>query len=89
LQHEEIHILYCPPNVIKKIKSRRMRWAGHVARMEEEKKSAMFWWESPKERCRSKDQGIDRRMGSGWILYSLAGESGFSWLGIGIGSRLL
>jgi hypothetical protein len=54
--------------------------------MEEEKKSAMFWWESPKERRRSKDQGIDRRMGSGWILYSLAGES---WLGIGIGSRLL
>jgi hypothetical protein len=33
LHNEEIHILYCSPNIIKHIRSRRMRWAGHVARM--------------------------------------------------------
>jgi hypothetical protein len=33
LYNEELHNLYSLPNVIRMIKSRRMRWAGHVARM--------------------------------------------------------
>jgi hypothetical protein len=33
----ELHILYSSPNIISQIKSRRMRWAGHVARMGEER----------------------------------------------------
>ena len=33
--NEELKDLYCSPNIVKVIKSRRMRWAGHVARMEE------------------------------------------------------
>jgi hypothetical protein len=37
LHIEEIHILYSSPNIIRQIKSRRMRGAGHVARMEEER----------------------------------------------------
>jgi hypothetical protein len=36
LHNEELRILYSSPNVIRQIKSRRMRWAGHVARMGEE-----------------------------------------------------
>jgi hypothetical protein len=36
LHSEELHILYSSPN-IRQIKSRRMRWAGHVARMGEER----------------------------------------------------
>jgi hypothetical protein len=35
LRNEELNDLYSSPNVIRVIKSRRMRWAGHVARMEE------------------------------------------------------
>jgi hypothetical protein len=31
LDNEELHNLYCPPSIIRIIKSRRMRWAGHVA----------------------------------------------------------
>jgi hypothetical protein len=38
LHNEELHILYSSPNTIRQIKSRRMRWAGHVARMGEETK---------------------------------------------------
>jgi hypothetical protein len=34
---EELHILYSFPNIIRQIKSRRMRWAEHVARMGEER----------------------------------------------------
>jgi hypothetical protein len=33
LHNEELHNLYSFPSRIKMIKSRRMRWAGHVARM--------------------------------------------------------
>jgi hypothetical protein len=38
LHNEELHILYSSPNIITQIKSRRMRWAGHMARMGEETK---------------------------------------------------
>ena len=37
LHNEELNDLYCSPNIIRVIKSRRMRWAGHVARTGEEK----------------------------------------------------
>ena len=33
LHNEKIIDLYCPPNIFRVIKSRRMRWAGYVARM--------------------------------------------------------
>ena len=37
LHNEEINVLYSSPNIVRVIKSRRMRWAGHVARMGEER----------------------------------------------------
>jgi hypothetical protein len=37
LHNEELHNLYSPPSIIRIIKSRRMRWAGHVARMGEKR----------------------------------------------------
>jgi hypothetical protein len=33
LHNDELHSLYSSPNIVRVIKSRRMRWAGHVARM--------------------------------------------------------
>jgi hypothetical protein len=36
LHNEELHILYSSPNIIRQIRPRRMRWAGHGARMGEE-----------------------------------------------------
>ena len=35
LHNEELHILYRSPNIVRVINSRRLRWAGHVVRMEE------------------------------------------------------
>jgi hypothetical protein len=35
LQNDELHDLYSSPNIVRVIKSRKMRWAGHVARMGE------------------------------------------------------
>jgi hypothetical protein len=81
LHNEELHILYSSPDIIRQIKSRRMRWAGHVARMGEERrreKCTRFWWESPKERDHWEDQGVGGRMGSEWILGRLAW--GMEWI---------
>jgi hypothetical protein len=36
--NEELHNSYSSQNIIRQIKSRRMRWAGHVAHMGEERK---------------------------------------------------
>jgi hypothetical protein len=38
LHSEKFHNLYSSPNIINSTKSRLMRWAGHVARMGEERK---------------------------------------------------
>jgi hypothetical protein len=38
LHSEELHNLYSSPDIIRQVKSRRIRWAGHVVRMGEERK---------------------------------------------------
>jgi hypothetical protein len=50
LPNEELHDLYSSPNIIRIIKSRRMRWAGHLARMDEKRNAYRLLWESQKER---------------------------------------
>ena len=37
MHNEELNDLYTSPNIVWEIKLRRMRWAGHVARMGEER----------------------------------------------------
>ena len=37
LHNEGLNDMYCSPNIVRVIKSRIMRWAGHVARMEEKR----------------------------------------------------
>jgi hypothetical protein len=46
LHNKELHDLYCSPSKIRIIKSRRMRWAGHVARMGRRGTLIDYWWES-------------------------------------------
>ena len=63
LYNEKLNDRYCSPNILRVIKSRRMRWAGHVARMGEERGRIRFWWGNRRERDRWGDLGID-----GWII---------------------
>jgi hypothetical protein len=60
MNNEELHKLYSSPDIIRQVKSRRMRWAGHVARKGKERreKCTRFWRESPKERDHLEDQGV-------------------------------
>jgi hypothetical protein len=73
LHNEELHILYSSPNIIRQIKSRRMMWAEHVARMVEQRRLYKVFVGKPKGKRPLEDQGIDGSMGSEWILGRLAG----------------
>ena len=44
LHNKELNDLYSSPNIVRVIKSRRMRWTGHVARMGEERGCIGSWW---------------------------------------------
>jgi hypothetical protein len=47
LHNEELHGLYSSPSIVRVIKARRMRWAGHVARMGEVRGELQhFGWEA-------------------------------------------
>ena len=50
LHNEELNDLYCSPNNVRVIKWRRMRWAGHVARMSEERGAYRVLVGKPEER---------------------------------------
>jgi hypothetical protein len=50
LHNEELRDLSSSPSIIRIIKSMRMRWARHVARMGEKRKMLCYWWESQRER---------------------------------------
>jgi hypothetical protein len=48
LHNDELHSLYSSPNIVKVIISRRMRWAGHVARIGRGEVFTEFWLGGPK-----------------------------------------
>jgi hypothetical protein len=48
--NEKLHSLYSSPSIIRMIKSRKMRWAGYVARMWKRGMHIGYWCESQKER---------------------------------------
>jgi hypothetical protein len=50
IHNEELHNLRSSPNTTRVIKSRRMRWAWHVGRMERGKACTGFLWVNPRER---------------------------------------
>jgi hypothetical protein len=58
LHNEELHDLYSLPSIIRIIKSRRMRWAGHLARMGEKRNAYRLLVGKPEEK---RPLGIPRR----------------------------
>ena len=63
LHNEELNDLYCSPSIVWVIKSRRMRWAGHVARMGEESGVYRVLVGKPDGKNHWGDLGVD-----GWII---------------------
>ena len=86
LHNEELSDLYSLPNIVRVVKSRRMRWAGHVARMGEERGVHRVlvgdhWG----------DRGVDGSIILRWIFRKWEGVvgTGWSWLRIGSGDGRL
>jgi hypothetical protein len=65
--------------IIRKIKSRKIRWAGHVTCMGETRNACMFWWDSQKERDHYEDQYV-----GGWTIlkWILERYDGMVWIGL-------
>ena len=61
LHNEELNDLYCSLNIVRVIKPRRMRWAGHVECMEERRGVYRILVGKPEGKGHSGDTGIDRR----------------------------
>jgi hypothetical protein len=68
LHNDELHRLYSSPNFVRVIKSRRMRWAGHVARMGMGEVLTGFWLGGPKVRDNWEDLGVGGRITLRWTL---------------------
>jgi hypothetical protein len=91
LHNEKLNNLYSSPNIIRQIKSSRMRWAGHVARMGEESKVYRVLVGKPEGK---KQLGRLRRRWEDGIRTDTEEirwdfTNGFSWLRIGAGGGLL
>jgi hypothetical protein len=63
LHNEELHNLYSSPNLIRMFKSRRMRWAGHVAQTGRKGMHIGYWWESQQKGDHYEDQDV-----GGWTI---------------------
>ena len=59
LHNEELNDLYSSPIIVWVIKSKRMRWVGHVARMGTEQAYTGFWWGNLREREHLGDPGVN------------------------------
>jgi hypothetical protein len=87
LHNEELNDLYTSRNIVRVINSRRMRWAGHVARMGGGEAYTGFWWGNLRKRDHLGDPGVDGRIILRWIFrkWDVSSWTGWSWLRIGTG----
>jgi hypothetical protein len=60
--NDELQNLYSSPNIVRMIKSRRMRWARHVARMGRGEMFTEFWLRDPKGRDYREDLDVDGKI---------------------------
>jgi hypothetical protein len=68
LHNEELSDLYSSPSIIRIIKSRRMRWAGHMARMGEKRKAYKLLVGKPEGRRPLGRPRVGEWIILGWIL---------------------
>jgi len=77
--NDELNDLYSTVNNVRVIKSRRMRWAGHVARMGRGEVYTGFWCGNLRERDHLEDPGLDGRINTHMDLHEV-GCDGMDWI---------
>jgi hypothetical protein len=80
LRNEERIDLNPSPNIAQVIKSRRMRWAGHVSRMGIGEIYTGFWWRNLRERDHLEDPDGDGRTILSRISRKWNGGGGMDWI---------
>jgi hypothetical protein len=87
LHNEELNGLYSLPNIVRVTKSRRLRWAAHVAHMGEGRGVYRVLVEKLRERDRWADPGVDGKIILGLIFkkWDVGVRTGLGWLRIGTG----
>jgi hypothetical protein len=77
----KLHNLYCSPSIIRMVKSRRMRWAGHIARMGEKRNACRIMVGRPEGK---RPLGRPRRTWVDNIKMDLReiGWDGVDWIGL-------
>ena len=87
VHNEELNDLYSSPNILWVIKSRRMRWAKHVARMWEKRGVYRVWCGNLRERGRLEDPRVNEKLILRWILrkWDVGIWTGSSWFKLGSG----
>jgi len=91
IHNEEPNDLYSSPDIVWVIKTRKMRWAGHVASMDENRGVYRVWWGNLRSRDHLEDAGRD-----GWIIlrwtfrkWDVGLWTGLRWLRMGtVGGHL-
>jgi hypothetical protein len=68
MHDDELHSVYSSRNIVRVIKSRRMRWAGHVARIGEGRSVYRVWLGGPNVRDHWEDLGVGGRITLRWAL---------------------
>jgi hypothetical protein len=84
LHNEELNYLCSLPNLVRVVKSRRMRWVGHVvAYGVGERGFTGCWWENLRERGHWEDPDVDWKIIKRWIFRKLEGVWGLGGVGSG------
>ena len=81
LHNEELSHLYSLPNIVRVVKSRRMRWAGHVARMAEGRGVHRVLVGKPEGKRTLGDPDVDGRIILRWIFRKWEGLWGLDGVG--------
>jgi len=68
LHNEELDDLYSSPNIVRVMQSRRMKWAGHIARIGERRGIYRVLVRKPEGRYHLGDPGVDGRIILRWIF---------------------
>jgi hypothetical protein len=86
LRNEELSDLYSLPSIVRVVKSRRMRWVGHVALMGERRGVRRVLVGKPEGKNQRGDPDVDGRIILRWTFRKWDGVVGIGWSWFRIGT---